>query len=545
MGSNANSSVMVIHLDPTAVHASWGARGATPRRVHVPLDSSEWEAAWESGLRVIDDALGEAITRLRVPAGTPVVVGFESQSNVAEAQSIPPGDAGSGLASLRLAACERLALPRLTQAVRVKQVSLAMGGENPSPGVALVSAAADEDVEAVRAWVERAGLRCRRIVPSGAVLLGDITREVTARGGAPIRIVLHIDGHRSVLGVAVEGRIELLRTFEIGLHNFAEAIARASQNRHEGWGAAITLVQVLEGLAVRGFPQPDTMFDEDHKLAANAVLPVLQPVIQRFCVEIKQSLRMVLRRSGNAPVRIELRGPGARIPRVAEMLVPSIDAEFVVPKEDDTECSLEMLLRDSSWHDLALTSSAARHEASAVRFRRAVILSAAIGLAALGAEAVHALNETVSLAAKTRAVEADLIRVHEFNKLSHKAVELDERLMQGRGLLTEFLGPQPDWKTVFTELAMAAEPLVELTELRAASEKDRAFLLVYGVADAAEDSSELTSFIDEFGSSPLVERIDVESRLLIDIADRSVYQFRLRVALNRVRPELTVMESTP
>jgi hypothetical protein len=543
MRSSANRAVLVVHLDPTAVHASWAARGPTPRRVHVPLVQSAWGGAWQSGLAEIDEALAEAVARLRVPPGTPVVVGFESRSGVAEAQSIPAGDVGAGLASLRLAACERLSLPRHSEAVRVRQVCGAEGGDSPSAGVAIVSAAAEDAVEAVRAWVERAGLRCVRAVPSGAVLLGEITRQVRGRSEGPFRILLHIDGHRSVLGVASEGRIELLRTFEIGLNNFGEAIARASQSRQDGRGAAVSLQQALELLAGRGFPKPDTVFDEEAQLSANAVLPVLQPVVQRFCVEVKQSLRMVLRRSGTVPVQVELRGPGALVPNMAEVFVNSIDAEFVPPPSGDGDRSLDVLLRESWWHDLALTSTAAVASVSAARFRKAVVLGALLGIAALGAEAAHYLRATAALATRQRAVAAELVRVHDFNELSERAVALDARLTKGRELLSEFVGPQPDWDAVVTDLALAADGQVEVTEIRAASEKDRAFLLVYGVADAAPDSAGLTSFIRGFESSPLVGRVDVESRLLIEMGDKSMYQFRLRVDLNRIRPELTTMET--
>lgn len=546
MKANVKKSMLVVLLDPSSVNGFWFSKGQAPRRARVSLASTDWSSLWEGGLRSLDDALAEVVTRLRVPVGAPVVVGFESTSSVAEAQSIPAGDAQLGLASLRLAMCERLGVPRRTQAVQVKQVSSATGGDSPSSGVAILSGASESEIGAIHDWIGRAGLRCTHLVPSGAVLLAHTTRAISKSATDQIRIVLHIEGHRSVLGVSAGGRIELLRTFEIGMNNLAEAIARASASRGDGRASVLSVGQALESLAKNGLPKPDTDFDTEHGLSANAVLPVLQPVLQRFGIEIKQSLRMVMRRSGTSAVHVELRGPGSKIPLLPDVFAQAVEVDFQVAEDPAGANSLELMLCQSGWQDLALTSTAAVAEASSRRFRRAVVAGAVVGLGVLGVEAAHYASASAALKDERRTVDAELVQVHEFEELSRATVDLGERLTRGENLLGEFVGSQPDWNAVLTSLAVSARSWVELTEIRGTNEKDHAYLLLYGVADATDGSAtNLTAFIEELSGSALFEKVDVESRVLLELNDRAMYQFRLRVALKRLRPELITMEVTP
>jgi Tfp pilus assembly PilM family ATPase len=545
MRPNSKKSILAVHIEPSAICASWAGRDGEVRRSRICVSDAQWDEAWSLDLRVFDDALNQIKSRLDVPRGASVVVAFESPTSVAEAQSIPRGDVQSGLASLRLSMCERLSLPRHSDSVCAKVISSAAKGKDPRPGVAVISAASESDVDSIRMWIERAGLRCVSAIPAGALLLNEVARASKASDGSGLSVILHVDNYRSALCVLMKGQIELLRTFEVGLNNLGDALIHAAAGNAEKSLSSDTLSRALECLHLHGIPQRDTAYDDERGLSANAILPLIQPVIQRLCVEIKQSLRMVLRRAGGAVVRLQTRGPGSSVPRLHDSIAQFIDAEVDNDKDQLYDLSLEDCLRSGGWKELALSTRHISGTRNDQRFRKAMVLGGVLGLAALGVEAAHYIRVSSELDMKIQNMEGQIQHVRKFDALSQIAVNMDERLGQGQDLLAEFLGAQPDWNAVLTGLAMSAESRVELTEIRGLGEIGNATIQVYGIADAREGSTALPDFIEKLQACRLCEAVEVESRLLIEIEDKPVYQFRLRISLKEFGPELMTMEYKP
>ncbi len=545
MRSNSGKSILAVHIEPNAVSASWMARDGELRRTRVTLCEADWNEAWSSGLRPYDDALSIIKSRLGVPRGVGVAVAFESPTTVSEAQSIPEGDLHNALASLRLAMCERLSLSKRSESVCAKRVFSASKGRDKSAGVAVVAASSERDVDSIRNWIERAGLRCLGVVPTGALLLNEAARVSEASQGSGLVINLHVDNYRCALCVMMDGHAELLRTFEIGLNHLGEAVIRAVESSEVRRQSSYTLTNALDSLRTHGIPERGTTFDQELGLSANAVLPLLQPVLQRLCVEIKQSLRMVLRRAGASMIHLQLRGPGASVPRLHEAVAQSIDAELAVDEHMPEGMSVEDCLRRGGWKDLALSSAQIQAAAGVLRFRRAVACGALLGIVALGVESVHYLRQSAEFIAQTRDLDGQVQQVREFRAMSEAAVEMDDRLGQGHDLLDEFVGDQPYWNAVLTGVSKSAQSRVELTEIRGISERGSASVLIYGVADAASDSTALNEFIEKLETCYLGESVEVESRLLIEIQNSPVYQFRLRMTLIEFRPELMTMGFAP
>ncbi len=530
--------MLVLHIEPNAIHALWTKGSGVEKTTRVGLPGAEWTEAWEGGLRGFDDALLDVVTRLGVAPGTTTMVAFESPSAITEAQSLPVGEVQVGLASLRLAMCERLSLPRTTESVATHLIS----SNDLTNGVVVVAGATDAHVDAVHMWTERAGLRCAGVSPAGGLLLNEVADQLvqsTTREG--YRLLLHIDEHRCAIGMTSEGKIDLLRTFDIGLNKFGEAVVRASQGSDRVQGNPLTLGRAVEILREHGIPEPGEDIGGDVGLSANAILPLLQPVIQRLTVEIKQSLRMVLRRNDTSAVRIELQGPGAQVHGLTDALMRTIDAEFIVHDRDGLADSIpQRLVRKS---DQSLTLYSARHLAavSEGRFRRAVVFGALLGFVVLGAEAGRFLHKGTGLERQTQSMSSDVARVQQFRDLSEQAVALNAQLGEAEDLLERYVGPQPDWTAALTHLANAADNTVKLTEIRGSQERADGVLLIYGIAEAQKDSTKLADFIEKLESSSLIEQVDVESRLLIELEDKPIYQFRLRASLADLRPQLTVL----
>jgi Tfp pilus assembly PilM family ATPase/Tfp pilus assembly protein PilN len=546
MRPNSKKSILAVHIEPSAISACWASRDGEVRRSRVCVSDAEWNEGWNLDLRIYDEALNQIRSRLGVPRGANVVVAFESPTSVAEAQSIPQGDIQSGLASLRLSMCERLSLPRQGESVCTKTISSATKGKDPHPGVAIVSAACESNVDSIRMWIERLGFRCVGVIPAGALLLNEVAQASKASGDSGLSVILHIDNHRSALCVVMKGQIELLRTFEVGLNNLGRTLIHAASGNPDNCLNSDTLSRALECLHLHGIPQRDTVYDDERGLSANAILPLIQPVIQRLCVEIKQSLRMVLRRAGGAQVQLQIRGPGSSVPRLPDTIAQFIDAEIVGGEDQHSDISVDDCLRSGGgWKELVLSSRRVSRTVNDQRFRRAMVIGGALGLVTLGLEAGHYVQISSELDTMIQKMDGQIQQVRKFDALSQVAVDMDERLGQGQALLDEFLGAQPDWNAVLTGLAMSAESRVELTEIRGIGDMNDATIQLYGIADAREGSTALADFIEKLQACRLCEAVEVESRLLIEIEDKPVYQFRLRISLKEFGPELMTMEYTP
>jgi len=545
MRLRSRKSVLAVSLEPNAVSGSWIAQDGMTRRASICLCKADWSDAWKSGLQDYDDALRELTNRLGVPRGVGALVAFESETSVSEAQAIPDGDIQNALASVRLAMCERLSLPRRSESVCTKRVFAASREKGKSSGIAIVAASSEVDVDKIQAWIERSGLQCAGIVPTGALLLNEVARASKTSSADGLQVVVHVDNYRSSLCVMMEGRAELLRTFEIGLSNLGEAIIRAADGCAKQNQLMNTQACVLEHLQTHGIPQRDMDYIAELGLSSNSVLPLLQPVLQRLCVEIKQSLRMVARRSGGAIARLELRGPGASVPRLRDAIAQSIDADAGTEGGVQEDMSVEGCLHRGGWRELALSTAKVQAAAGYSRFRRAITCGAILGIVALGGESVHYLRVSADLDSQIRSMNRQLQQVRDFRTMSETAVEMDARLGKGHALLDEFLGSQPYWNAVLTALTKSAQSRVELTEIRGIGERNGASVLIYGVADASEGSTSLTDYIEELKTYSLGKSVEVESRLLIELDKSPVYQFRLRMTLIEFRPELLTMEYAP
>lgn len=307
----------------------------------------------------------------------------------------------------------------------------------------------------------------------------------------------------------------------------------------------MTLGHATEVLMEHGIPVPGEAFGGEIGLSANAVLPLLQPVIQRLSIEIKQSARMVMRRSDTSTPRIHLEGPGSAVRGLTDGLMRSIDAEFVVSEEAGFNESIAQLMSRAGFDNLSLQSAHQLELYSQSRFRRAVICGGLLGMAVLGGEAAYYLHKDTSLIQEMAKLDVDRSRVQHFRDLTAESIDLNDRLGQADQLLDDHVGANTDWAATITHLANAAEHKVRITEIRGSKDHERGSLMIYGLADAREDSTDLTEFIAQLESSGLLSKVDVESRLLIELEGEPMYQFRLRASLVELRPQVTLMETSP
>lgn len=198
----------------------------------------------------------------------------------------------------------------------------ARNGSSPASRHTLGMTESDASVEALARWVERSGLRFSGVIPLEAVATVAAVEAATAGGDSDVvRACLWLGEHRSVLAVGAPNHLRFVRLVGLGSESIAEALTRVSSLPGSHQGMIPLALDDARGLLFRcGIPRPSDVVDKESNLTGTTILPLLQPVLQRLSLEVKQSLRFGLSETERATAGLGLLGPGAYIPNLESML---------------------------------------------------------------------------------------------------------------------------------------------------------------------------------------------------------------------------------
>ncbi len=216
-----------------------------------------------------------------------------------------------------------------------RPVKAAGGGAEGSPQTHVIGIV-DEDstLSALHDLVTGAGLRPVSMVPATAIGFSACVRgaiESSRRQTDAVCLSLHLGEHGSVLAGATRGRLRFVRQLSPGVESFVDALESGSDQTSLDGGRT----QAAELLACVGIPQRDQRLEGFGGITGQTILPLLQSVLQRLGVEIKQSLRFGVESHERERVVMSISGPGARVPRLGEVVAEqcgvSINEAAAVP----------------------------------------------------------------------------------------------------------------------------------------------------------------------------------------------------------------------
>ena len=503
------------------------------RTHHTTFGVSDWASLWEQDLQSLDESLQRIVTRLGVAPGADARVIFEAPGAVVEFQSIGTGG-HEAVSAARLAIAERLGVSVDSPCIGVRKLGRSKGGDGRNSTQVLVAGVNETELLKAYRWIERAGLHCCGAVPTSAALLDSLaTRLLSFTDTTPINL-FHIDRCRSALGTGNSQGITMLRAFDVGVVHMTEVVMRAAAGGDSAKSIAMTFDRAQSILLESGLPQHGKPFDEQSGLSARAVMPLLQPVLQRFSVELKQSLRRVRRETQSGEVQVQLSGPGAAIQGIEDAVAGSMDIDLVRPTRADSSQSTTETWADSSTNHLVLRTVADEVERRGGILRRAAMAGALLAAGFVGGEALLQVRQLQQIERAIVNNSAHVAQVRQLRSLCDDAHTLETSVTKARDIVNTFVGEQPDWNCSLREVALAAKERVSLTEIRAESEQLGAFLIIAGLAPASEVDSPLAGFVERLRASPLVEDVEVTSRRLIEIDSETLHQFRLRIRLMRI-----------
>ena len=376
-------------------------------------------------------------------------------------------------------------------------------------------AEAEETAIALVRAAQAAGLKPSALFPAEAIGLASAVDAALEGSKTGTAIALYLGEHLSTLAAATKGRLRFVRRIGIGTEMLVDAIAREIKPTTAG-AAPVTLtrVQAAALLFGKGIPVRGQAFDTDSGLDADAVLPLVQPLLQRCIVELKQSLRFGLEEGERAGAKLFVRGMGARIGRLSQLIAdqasltlsdpPSTTSEFPA----STQAGLIHEWISGRQIGLKLVPSALGREQAARRTRRGMLVGFAAAALLI---AWSAIDIRMALAAQNKKIEAARVRLESARPimdLNRKMLGAQAGVANARQRMAGCLSMATPWDAALAALSLCTPDTVKISECDMTFDRGRPVCRLTGqtpMPTSGDANAVMRSFLDALATIPLVK----------------------------------------
>jgi len=275
----------------------------------------------------------------------------------------------------------------------------------------------------------------------------------------------------------------------------------------------------------------------------STVLPILAPVLQRFCIEVKQTFRYGLQNE-KMPKNLMVTGPGASIPMINRALSQHIEMHNTVdPAAEGYDPSdslgrgsvVRSLIESKSCPDGLLPEIA--HEASTRSLlTRCLVTGAAVAAIVMGGEYAMTTHESQRIQQLINADSARLKAVADFNNQISNASEMAHGINSISELVADTVKGLPQWHHLLADLSSITSDHIRIQELRGEYSFEFPFVEINGlsVGDSEMASGEaLNKFVEGLELLYGVEDVVLGSTSRISMGDdKWGRQFTMKVTLS-------------
>ncbi|MBY0311861.1 MAG: hypothetical protein K2W85_07310 [Phycisphaerales bacterium] len=408
----------------------------------------------------------------------------------------------------------------------------------------LACADAEERSSALCAMLEAAGLSVDRILPAESVAIAETVRcSMDASANAEAACVVWLGEHFTTLAASSHGRLLFVRTIATGTEMLVDALRRPLRSRDTDEGP-LTLdpAGARNLLLTAGIPAPDADIPGHPQLIGSAILPHLQPLVQRLSVEIKQSLRFGVSDALRPSVQLKFIGPGSAVPNFAKTIARaagfSILAETASDDLADAQDSctgglIAAFVRNPEL-SIALLPRDRRHTRSLRSIRRAMLIGSALAVAFVAYEAFDSHNrlsqERARLAAETARIQADAPALAAREQSAQASMALSAVEQRVRTTMTA----GADWSPALSALSNATPEPVRVNTLSMQAADATPTISVRGHVrfhPSADPPSIIRAYVAALQQLPIVQSVTLgaTSRAAISGHDAQVFELSIKV----------------
>lgn len=514
-------SIVILEINASRLELAFQGPGGERVAQGVRFDRSQWPTPWTSALPEIRAAAQSLVRGAGVQGRRCRVV-----CSVPGVRAVVSGCPKS-LSSEQAERSALLAMTASTEApdepaADVATLYVDAHGANPRRHL-IACIASEQDLDLLAGVAEGAGLTLDEIVPGevNSVALA-VATAVDTDG---INAVLVLEDDHAVLAVGEPGRVILIRSMALGVDSFAEALTRPMRGFSAESSVTLTREQARHVFEAAGLPKPEDPIPGRDDLRGASLLPLLQPLLQRLSLELRQSLRYSGQSASTDGVRLRVLGRGAGIPNFESALAGA--ASLSPAGESTVAGGLTERAR-------GLIPRATRELRRGRRFR--AMLAAGTCLAVtLGA------YEWIDATKRERATEQEIARITgtdpatmEDARIASAALSAREAVARTEARAAKVLGDQADPAVALAAIAGVKPPSVRLTFAEMQLTQDGPGLALRGVVmtgDASESATTIAEFIESMGRLPIVSRVRLGSTQRTTLREHAVQNFEITVNL--------------
>lgn len=495
---------LVLSLTPTSLKGAVVRGSRIVRAEKVGIDTSVWNQAWDQNLVPLDRHLRQLLARLAADgANANITLIYSGSQSVVQSHEIPGSREDARRAAL-LKARESVGSSLITDAV-----VLAKSAGKPAHWIVLTVSDREEQTNKLYAWINRCGGNAVALVPEAACVAEAAVRRVLSADEVTACCFM---GHGwSAITCGSSKGLYLVRGFEFGHRVISDVFQRALDPEGQAEDRDLGEHAMFES----GLPFKSSQISPELR---SKVLPLVAPVLQRFCVEVKQTLRFGMA-AGSAPTTLLLDGPGAAIGHLPASVTETINMHVCLapgleprtlpqPFEDG---STERAKALSPVGGIRLIPNAALEQRSATLLTRALVGGTLAAGLLLAGELAYTIHRERSLDPSFAKLAPSLAALTRENDMRQRIDAISTTAGSAAREVVAICGPSPDWVGTLAMIASAANDQISFDEIDGQANQLGGQIRLRGSCVDTDDtavSGIMNAMVRRFQSHPLVVSVE-------------------------------------
>lgn len=301
------------------------------RHADAPITLSQEPGQWSKELLRLSDTLRELARKLGVD-GAEAIVLYAGPTQAVTLESLPIRSTAQAIEAAKLSCMEKVNYPTVAAVCEAMPIGRNGAGADVARRTHVAVAVDRDDVlGAIARFVEESGLRFVSAIPIDAPLMAQLAEQGLSDTESQAR--LYVGEHSSLFFISGNRSLLFARRIGLGVESMVNVLTHPIRARSGEEPVTLSVDQAREILNNHGVPDRDVIVHDEPELRGMQIIPVLQPVLQRIVVELRQSLRFSLPEGSAGTVPVHCLGPGSRIPGLAHV----IEAELEMSLAAETE----------------------------------------------------------------------------------------------------------------------------------------------------------------------------------------------------------------
>ena len=363
---------------------------------HLQLEQSDDVNQWANNIRRSSKPLAELVSKMQLADYSAYVL-YTSPTQAVDIHSLAVRSQSQAVEAAKLSCYDSLSYSTLS-AVCEGYFLGRDAGKNNSQSHVLVAAEREDVAEAIASAVGESGLNCLGAMPMASVVASCGVTAVL-NNHLPHHARLYVGEHSSLFLIGSQGNLLFTRRIGLGLESLVNSLMHPIRSTSLDKEIELTHDQARQLLEQHGIPSRDDLVNEQYQLTGAQVLPLMQPVLQRFIVELRQSIRFGLSENEREQLTVCITGLGAKILGLGDLIEQELTVQTVVdPAYDKWEFSnpgsdsvlIESALQSTSvFEQINLQPRQLVMQRKIGRIRRYLWTGAAAALVLIGVDAMR------------------------------------------------------------------------------------------------------------------------------------------------------------